>query len=346
MDRNTVLAVSVVALVAGTLACSSSSKAPLAPTLPSSTTTLPADGSTLKATAPTPQSPVNDQRVAGATPITLTASASTSTFGSSVPLQYHFQVFNAASALVQEGVVNTPSFTVTANLAFDTRHTWRARAESQGSAGPWSTPASFLSPNGGFIRGAQVFDPLTNSQSVGNVSGGTFLPGRGWQAQTLTDAINYDIPTTSAATFEFDISGVQSDEPGPYDIGMKFYCMGDSTLWDFIGFRNQPYKASLDRKSGKIFKGESGVVEHIFRTVDDDNRTKTGQRSWHEDQLYHIKETWGNGHVVATIDDEIIADESYGRPYAPPNHRISLGCTPRSETLKGAIWSNVKVTPN
>jgi hypothetical protein len=32
-------------------------------------------------------------------------------------------------------------------------------------------------------------------------------------------------------------------------------------------------------------------------------------------------------------------------PYAPPQHRISLGCYPRGETIVGAIYRNIKVIP-
>jgi hypothetical protein len=122
--------------------------------------------------------------------------------------------------------------------------------------------------------------------------------------------------------------------------------MGDSNEWDFNGFRNQPFKSSLDKKSGHDYPGEDGVVEFIFRTYfDDDNRVKTGMRDWHDAQVYHMKVIWGYGHVEAWIDGDQIANEDYGVEYAPPNHRIALGCPPRTETLVGAIWSNVKIAP-
>jgi hypothetical protein len=41
----------------------------------------------------------------------------------------------------------------------------------------------------------------------------------------------------------------------------------------------------------------------------------------------------------------VIADENYSGEYAPANHRISLGCAPRTETLVGAIFSNVRIQP-
>jgi hypothetical protein len=44
------------------------------------------------------------------------------------------------------GVINALSFIVTAFLSPHTTYGWRVRAEAQGSAGPWSTVASFVTP--------------------------------------------------------------------------------------------------------------------------------------------------------------------------------------------------------
>src|SRR5262249_30829692 len=137
-------------IVAGiTLACSSEPAAPAAPT---NTSTAAADGSTLKATAPVPVSPVNDASVPD-TP-TLTANGSTTSYVSGVlPLQYRFEVFNDAGTKIQDsGLMPSPSFKITATLDFNKRYTWHARAEYQSGVGPWSTTASFISPQGGYLR--------------------------------------------------------------------------------------------------------------------------------------------------------------------------------------------------
>ena len=344
MHRSIVPVIGVAAIAAAIVACSSKSE-PLSPTLPPATSTAPADGSTLKTPAPTPQSPINDQRLQTFDRPTLSVGTVKASFASDAPLQYRFQVMNPGGGVVDSALVSGTTWQVTKDLDFNTRYTWRVRAEYQNEVGPWSAAASFLTINGGFLRGQQVFDPLVNGSSVGSVGGGTFIAGKGWRANSNSDFIDYDIPTMTAGHLEFDITGVESDEPGPYDIGMKFYCMGDSSMWDFIGFRNQPFKASLDKKSGRVFKGESGVIEHIFRVNGDDNRTKTGMHDFHENDTHHVSLTWGRGHVVSMFDNELIADESYGGEYAPANHRITLGCRPRGETLKNAIWSNVIISP-
>src|SRR5438552_2627637 len=169
MERKTLALLSVYALV-GSLACNSTT--PAAPAPPAGSSTAAADGSTLKATAPAPQSPVNDQKLP-TTQVVLTTSGSSTQFAAGVPLQYRFQVFNAANALVQDsGLVSGTTWAVTSQLVGNQRHTWRARPEYQGQAGPWSTSASFISADP-----ALSIDPLTHRTTVGVQIGCHFDPG-------------------------------------------------------------------------------------------------------------------------------------------------------------------------
>ena len=46
--------------------------------------------------------------------------------------------------------------------------------------------------------------------------------------------------------------------------------------------------------------------------------------------------------VSVSVNGEVWFQDGWSHAYAPPNHRISLGCYPREETMIGAIWSNVK----
>src|SRR6266567_4653994 len=78
MNRKTLTLFGVYALVAGLLACSSAKPAtPVAPSAPDAKAAP--DGSTLKASAPGPQSPINGQKLTSEV-IVLTISHSTMTF--------------------------------------------------------------------------------------------------------------------------------------------------------------------------------------------------------------------------------------------------------------------------
>ena len=78
------------------VACGRQAAAPSSPTSAlQSTVDAAADGSTLKATAPSPISPVNDQQMGDAP--TLTATPSTLKFGrGALAFQYRFELFNDA----------------------------------------------------------------------------------------------------------------------------------------------------------------------------------------------------------------------------------------------------------
>jgi hypothetical protein len=146
MNRSTLILMGAVSIVAASLACTSNSTTALSPTPPVSTGGGGTAAAPLKATAPTVQSPINDQRLSGLSSTTLTATAATAQFAT-VTLQYRFQVFNDASAIVQDsGLVNNPTWTTTVTLTPLKRYTWRVRAEYQGAAGPWSATASFTTP--------------------------------------------------------------------------------------------------------------------------------------------------------------------------------------------------------
>lgn len=340
------IGLAVLGATALTVACNDS-KNPNTPTTSTTTTSVAAT-----IAAPVAKSPTSGAQITGLRPSLEVENAKTT--GSVSGVTYRFEISEredfpeGSRTVAAEGISQGEGSTkwdVPTDLLPSTVYFWRARATNGTITSEWSARETVKTENKGFRRGQDIFDPLTNGQSLGDVIGGRFTP-QGWEAVGLGDAIDYDIPTMTRGSFEFDVIGVEEDEPGPYDIGHKFYCMGDGNAWDFWGFRDGPFKASLDKKTGRDFPGESGVVEHIFRIFDDDNRTKTGPRDWDEQRTYHFSLEWGNGSVLMSIDGhDVIADEGYGGEYSPANHRISLGCRPRGETLKFVRFSNVRIKP-
>src|SRR5258706_8574642 len=187
MKQKDLVLFGVSALISVAIACSSSN--PATPVAPAATGPAAAsDGSTLKASAPTVQSPGNGQKLQSTT-VVLPAGPSTTTFAAGVPLQYRFQVMNGAGTIVAQALVGTPSWTVNTTLAPNATHSWRVRSEYLGEAGPWSATLTFVSADPALIN-----DPLTNGTPVGQQIGGRFVAG-GWQSNSFTHAINWDVPT-------------------------------------------------------------------------------------------------------------------------------------------------------
>ena len=142
-------------LLATSAACSSNSSpvSPSAAGAVAGTAAVPEGTPTLKANTPGSPSPS-----AGATtelgpqntiPVTLSVGNATATHVTSVALGHRFQLFEGgtllAEPLIPAGNGRT-SWTVTAQLKYDTTYTWRARAELSDAYGAWSANWTFKTP--------------------------------------------------------------------------------------------------------------------------------------------------------------------------------------------------------
>ena len=109
------------------------------------------DGSTLKAGAPIPQSPTDDQSIGIAPTPVLICTVATGRFVSSA-FQYHFEVWAVAAdgttTLVEANTVPPSAdravYPIRSALRDDGSYRWRVRAELGGFLGPWSTWATFI----------------------------------------------------------------------------------------------------------------------------------------------------------------------------------------------------------
>jgi len=96
----------------------------------------------------------------GQAPYTLIASPVAGTFAPG-PFAYRIEVHDWNGRLVQDsGALASPVFTITVPLESDRRYTWRARAEFERGAGPWSATGSFLTPSRASNPCGHLFDPV------------------------------------------------------------------------------------------------------------------------------------------------------------------------------------------
>ncbi|HTL01442.1 MAG TPA: hypothetical protein VL243_04425 [Vicinamibacterales bacterium] len=372
MQQRRMFVMSAALILAATWACQKS--APFAPTAPTVATVTPADNVTLKVSAPTLRSPVGDTRLDTFTPPTLSANAASPTNGAGVTYQYHFQLLNPNGTVLDQFTLAGTNWTPTAQLAFDTRYTWQVRAEADGAAGPWSAAGSFISPNGGFIRGNAVFDPLTNGKTVAHRIGGHFITGAngGWMSDSMVDGLDYDIDTCDSCKVEFDASNFGNGEGVSAQVDVKWFSMGDRGSMDggFIPFRNSPWKMHLEQRSD----GDGSGMQLIWRNgaADDDtdgdpeygdHRGKFlfGGPDWghsFDNKVWHFVIEWTRTTYKISIGENGGTPRQWfpgpggdsgffggNHPYSPPGHRIELGCVPRGESMVGVIYRNFKVTP-
>ena len=101
------------------------------------------DGATLKVTAPTPTAPANGVRI-DSLRASLAINGATAHFTSSPAFSYRYEVLDPAGRVAYSGTTSGTRHDVPVDLSLDTRYRWRARAEYQGAAGPWSQFVEFL----------------------------------------------------------------------------------------------------------------------------------------------------------------------------------------------------------
>ena len=345
---------SAAAVLALAIACSKSSQSPSSPSVTENgSVNAAADGSTLKATAPSPISPVN-----GAQPdtLTLTTNKATAKFNSSIPLSYEFEIKTAAGAVVSgcsstvAGDGDTVSYTPTCALEFDTAHTWRARAVYAGASGPWSSSASFKTPSGGYIRDNEVFDPLTNGKTAGDVNGAVqFIAGQGAKLIDHGSFIRYRLPV-NLQQGEFSMMILGADEGSEGDKS-KVFAMQEGP--DEGDITDDDYRFTAELRARNY--GAPGSV--TYRIICGDGVSRDGARvqlNFESSRWYFWKFSWHTGTAKLEVRrDSETGGLMYssqigtgGHPYRPDPHYLYLG-TPMGRagaldaTLPGGIYKNV-----
>lgn len=347
---------SAVCALAVAIACSRSA-APTAPPVPTTSATSAADGSTLNVSAPTPTSPINSFQTTSSP----TLVASPSTGAGTAALTYRFELYNEAGTKVEtSGLVSTPSYTVTTVLEFQKNYTWRVRAEYEAHTGPWSSTAKFVSPNGGYIRTGEVFDPIYNGATVGERIGQTSFVPNGIKLETSGSYVRYAIPgSVTAGEFSVEVSGLR-----PNNQGDKCKVMSMSS--DGPDFITDPYRVDVQYRGSSGAPPNAITFRALYGSADDlDKRyepdTATRQASVFNldpNTVYYWKFVWGSqarvtvriGGINGPILYNVGVTSSIGT-YRPNPWYAYLGApTGRSGTeaasAPGAIYKNVWISAN
>jgi hypothetical protein len=297
-----VLLCTVVAGFGFALACGKSSQAPTSPSSAvQGDSAAAADGSTLKATAPTPVSPVN-----GAQPDTLvfTANAAQSKFANAA-LLYQLQirsgsntVYDSQAAGVSLGANgNTVTLQPATSLTPDTNYTWRIRALYQGAFGPWSSDATFKAPVGGYIRGAELFDPLVGRRTVGALQGGATLTDEGVFLPEHESHVDYVLQDTLVnGEFSMMIKGLSTSQTR--GAKSKVFSMQEG----FGDITTNDYRATIDWRARAY--PDPGAVTFRIITGDAGDRVFDGPRivvgGWDPNTWYFWRFSWHTG--TATLE--------------------------------------------
>ena len=198
------------------------------------------------------------------------------------------------------------------------------RAGVNNGRGPWSATATFRSPSGGYIRDNEVFDPLTNGRTVGEIVGPvTFIPGVGVRLEDFTSHIRYHLPRTMVTgEFSLIITGMATNTEGDKT---KVFAMSEG-LSDLI---------TNDRRMTVEKRGDpEGIVAWRFISHNDQVDTEGAERQFVEfdpNQAYLWTATWNGTFTVrvqrggATGPTIYNKGKGYNGPYDPSRITPSSG---------------------
>jgi hypothetical protein len=363
MTRLVKFGAAAVCTLALVVACSKHAPTPSAPSAAEQASgEANADGSTLKATAPALQSPIDGVKLEALQPVVLVLGNSTTAFvPGGVPLSYRFELTNAAGAVVENVLVaggsGTTSRTVAADLDSEAPYTWRARAEFQGAAGPWTGSATFISPASlGYLRGGELYDPLINGKTIGTIVGPvTFIPGVGVRLEGFGSRIVYEMPEpVEDGELSALVTNISTNTEGDKT---KIFAMaqghGDLTA--------NPRRMTVEKRGD----GPTGGIAWRFLTSDGDGVDTVGAervvRQFNPSLTYFFEADWRDGFFRVRIDEGGVGvrniynfGKRYGGFYRPVPHVVYLGGGParggpQGQTVPGMVirqvWLSIRPRP-
>ncbi len=320
------------------------------------TRTVPTSPGSATLTAPVPETPINDAQLDTLRP-TLTVRNATSTESGSKT--YDFQVSDrsdfATTIISQTGLAEgsgTTSFTPSVDLQASMRIYWRARAHQAGSSSPWSTTAQFQTRIGGFNRAGELFDPLTNGQTIGQRAGSTtFMGEQGLRVDNTTSWVKYQLAQTlTSGEISVEVTGLYPNHPGEKS---RIFSMADGTprLFDSAYLFNVQYRGLNGNPPNAIsFKLLHGG--EAFKYEPDFGQRADGVRALNPGTTYLWAATWGSTFRLVVREGGAAGAVIYDRSmptagtYNPTPHTVYLGATDaniESGSWPGAIYRNLWV---
>lgn len=255
----------------------------------------------------------------------------------------------SAQASIPEGGDGKTQFEVPADLQPTTRFYWRARARQGTIDGPWSTAATFRTKIEGYNRPGELYDPLTNGQTIGAVVNSvTLTPGRGATINSNESHIRYHLlQTVTAGEFSMEVDGIQNFTPGDKTKIMSMYDgNGDITTSD--------YRMTVEKRDAGIIAWRfiAGQADNHHSQIETIGAERTSL-NFNPGQTYLWRSTWGNGFFrVEIFNGSTTADriyefgKGYSGTYDPTPHVAYVGSPigrggPSDASVVGATWRSV-----
>ena len=308
-------------------------------------------------TAPTLESPLNDEQLDTLRPTLTVRNAS----GGSGARTYEFHVSDrsdfaanlASQTGVAEGSGGTTSFTPSSELQPATRLYWRARYAQGSSTSAWSAAAQFRTKLVGYNRPGELYDPLVHGETIGAPAGSTsFVARRGLRVENATSWVRYQLASTlTSGEISVEVEGLQPNGSGPK---ARIFSMmdGGSNLFRSKFLFNVQYRGARGNPdnaiSYKLLMGDADLkYEPTF------SERSAGVRSLNPETTYLWTATWGTAFRLTVREGgatgTVIYERSQATPgvYNPSPHTVYLGANDAAQesgSYSGAIYRNLWVS--
>jgi hypothetical protein len=305
--------------------------------------------------SPAADSPVGDAYVPSLRPTLTVRNATTSgsgarTYEFQVSERSDFSVVLVSKPDVPEGSGGSTSFTPSTDLPLSSKLHWRARTWQRSSASLWSSTATFRTRlSTGYNRAGELFDPLTEGDTIGTRAGSTtFMGNRGLRVDNANSWVRYELPSTlTSGEISVEVEGLKQNGSGSK--GRIFSMMdGGSSLYfsrflfnvQYRGLNGNPDNAI----SYKVVMGDSGLQ------YEPDKAARTaGIRSLDPETTYLWTATWGSTFRLTVREGGAGGPVIYERSeptsgtYNPSPHVVYLGANDaayETGSYAGAIYRN------
>jgi hypothetical protein len=361
MQQKRFIVLAATALVALAVACGTNSSNQTSPTSPTASATggdAAADGSTLKATAPTLVSPIGGTQLTQATP-TFVWTAAAGKFVTGTTFTYRAQALTSTGVLIKETTTTGLTWSPTDQLDVSTTYMWKVRAEAGSYIGPWSATESFKSMDklASYLKGSELYDDLTNGKTIGKISGPThFIPGVGIMFDDTNAWVEYTMQAApTQGEFSCLASGLEAKMPTE---DPKSRVFGARDGWS--AFNDNIYRMSVDKRGNgamawRFLTGTNAAGTYIETTGANErvvinmnpNLTYFYQATWKNNNFNVLLKQGGfNGTIVYN------SGKPFKGTWNPPTPNMYLGhpwvAGDRGEyaTAKGMVIRQVWISNN
>lgn len=306
-------------------------------------------------TAPSPDSPGDDEQLGTVRPTLVVRNGSSTRTGAKT---YEFQVsdsstfgtITATKSGVAEDISGKTSATLDADLQPATRFYWRARLVQGGVNSDWSATGKFKTKVAGYNRAGELYNPLVGGDTVGTPSGSTtFVSGKGLKINDGNSYVMYQLPQTmSSGVFEMEVEGLYVNGP---EAKLKVFSMFDGT-GNLTGNRYEmsaQYRGRPGNPDNCIsFKAVWGNTSVIIEP--DLGMRQQSVMSLNASQTYFWQGIWTSSSFHLVVRDggptgSVIYDRTLSAPgsgsYAPSPHYAYLGATSGRYGVDTGSWPGV-----